>query len=589
MSVRAWIERLRGALRGSVGRHVATGEGPASGVEYVWSDDRVHLDGATLDGILFGEVLPGGAERAAWLQHQSLPGIRLLASDAQIESDDAAPWFFVAESLPDWPPTLLEQAWLTAACEEVDAVVLAAGAAAGPAAAALPPVALYRRGAWRPDSMSRRIAAVKTDPVTKSIGVCPAEETVGPGAVDRRGEYSRPRTLPGRWRISLRTPPAVPVQEPRTAAGPILVTAPFLARGGAEHTLLETAAWLASGGHARFVFATLAPHRRELGDRRADVAPISTLLYSLGDLLHPAAMYGALLALIDRHSVPLLYNANGSTLFYEFARRLRRDRPQLAIVDHLYDHRIGYIDWYEDDLRDVVDCCVAENHVIAETLVARGWEAARVPVVWPCGRPATTIPTGTEAEAARLAIRDRLGVAPQEILILTAARAHPQKRPLDWVELARRCRDLPVRFLWVGGGDLESELDRAIAALGSDRIRRLPFRDDVPALLAAADIACLVSEFEGLPVFLIEALQSGRPFLCTNVGDVGRVLRGSGAGKVSGPPGDLDALEAALREMLPDAAREAMGRAALRTAGRFDVASCASRYLEVFRSATERH
>ncbi|MEO7973198.1 MAG: glycosyltransferase, partial [Thermoanaerobaculia bacterium] len=134
------------------------------------------------------------------------------------------------------------------------------------------------------------------------------------------------------------------------------------------------------------------------------------------------------------------------------------------------------------------------------------------------------------------------------------------------------------------------ELDQALAASDTRNARRLPFRGDIPELLLAADIACLVSEFEGLPVFLLEALQLGRPFVATDVGDIARVVRPSGAGRVAGPPGDLDALASALRELLDPAARHAAGAAAAAAAANFGVASCAARYGTVFRSAiASRH
>ena len=42
--------------------------------------------------------------------------------------------------------------------------------------------------------------------------------------------------------------------------------------------------------------------------------------------------------------------------------------------------------------------------------------------------------------------------------------------------------------------------------------------------LVASDVGCLVSAHEGLPVFMLECLQLGRPFLGTRVGDLGTVL-----------------------------------------------------------------
>ena len=54
------------------------------------------------------------------------------------------------------------------------------------------------------------------------------------------------------------------------------------------------------------------------------------------------------------------------------------------------------------------------------------------------------------------------------------------------------------------------------AGLG-DRLRLLGYRDDVAALLAAADIFVLPSHFEGLPMSVIEAMLTGLPVVATDV------------------------------------------------------------------------
>jgi glycosyltransferase involved in cell wall biosynthesis len=362
----------------------------------------------------------------------------------------------------------------------------------------------------------------------------------------------------------------------------VLVTAPFLARGGAEHTLHATMSELTD--RFNFAIATLAPHRPELGDRRQDFRSLTERLYCLGDLVHPAAMYGMLVALVDALGAEVLYNANSTTLFYDFAPRLKHDRPGVRIVDHLYDHEVGYIDRYGPELLSSVDACVAENHRIAEVLVEqRGWPEERVPVIWPCGRPTSDFPAEGERDAVRRRLRDELGFADDDVIFLTAARMHPQKRPLDLVALADRVGDLErVQLLVVGGGDLEAEVDRAIAATGA-RIRRLPFRTDIPDLIVACDVGCLVSDFEGLPVFMLECLQAARPFLGTDVGDMGKVLRGTGAGIVVARPGDLAALEQAVRRLADDAERARLADRAAAAAARFEPAVCAEAYAEAFR------
>jgi glycosyltransferase involved in cell wall biosynthesis len=357
----------------------------------------------------------------------------------------------------------------------------------------------------------------------------------------------------------------------------VLVTAPFLARGGAEQTLFATLEALAPTN--RIVFATLAHHLPELGDRRQDFAAISPDLYSLGDWMHPDAMLPVLLRIIDSHRIRTLYNANSTTLFYDFARAIRRDRPRVRIVDHLYDHRVGYIEWYrQSDLVDCIDACVAENQPIADTLEADyGWPRDRAPVIWPCGRPPADLPPTAEHAAIRSRLRAELELPTDAVVVLVAARMHEQKRPLDLVRLARAVQDLErVHIVVAGGGPLEGAVDRAIAQAPEARIRRLGFRSDVPDLIVAADAGCLVSEFEGLPVFLLECLQLGRPFLGTEVGDLGRVLRDTGAGIVVHEPGDIDGLAAGVRRLADDRERCVLAEAARAAAHRFDPLHCAT-------------
>jgi len=333
-----------------------------------------------------------------------------------------------------------------------------------------------------------------------------------------------------------------------------------------------------------FSIATLAPHRPTLGDRRTDFLEITDRIYCLGDLVHPDAMTGILVALLDATGAEILYNANGTTLFYDFAPRLKAERPGLRIIDHLYDHRIGYIDRYAPGLENAVDACIAENRPIADVLIGeRGWAAHRVPVIWPCGRPEESLPPEGEHDRLRSTIRHELGVDDGDVVILSAARMHPQKRPLDLVALADRVKDLDrLQFILVGGGDLEKEVDRAIEAHPDARIRRLVFRTDIPDLIVASDVGCLVSDHEGLPVFMLECLQLGRPFLGTRVGDLGSVLDETGAGLVVDEPGDLDALELAVRQLADPEHRSALAAKAVAAAPRFSVAVCADAYARAF-------
>jgi glycosyltransferase involved in cell wall biosynthesis len=546
-------------------------------------------------------------EAEDWCRRQTLAELRAVGFDingAEVwrvdPTDEAlatveASFFAAPGRLPEAQPSQLESALMVAAAEAVDAVVLRIDRAAftfQPPIEAdavhtpeLRPWALYRSDAyrWLPaldavrPSHNRRLVKV-----IDSRGATELPREVELFNARRRGPYLSDADLGPMLRIQIRDASLLerrPAGDNRPA---VLVTAPFLARGGAEQTLHATLSALSRS--FRFSIATLAPHRPALGDRRRDFLDITNRIFCLGDLVHPDAMPGMLLALLEGEGAEVLYNANGTTLFYDFAPVLKSARPGLRIVDHLYDHEVGYIERYQPGLKASVDLCIAENRPIAEVLVnKRGWPAERVPVIWPCGRPQDALPPESHRPRLRRSIRHELGFVDDDVVILTAARMHPQKRPLDLVALAERVRDLDsLHFLLVGGGDLEGEVDHAIAAATGARIRRLAFRSDIPDLIVAADVGCLVSDHEGLPVFLLECLQLGRPFLGTRVGDLATVLDETGAGLVVDRPGDLDGLETAVRHLADSAIRAELAARAVAAAPRFSVAACAEAYAQAF-------
>jgi glycosyltransferase involved in cell wall biosynthesis len=600
-SARGLARRLR-----DLGR-VARG-GTAGGYRYVF-DPSPPPTPPLVELRLPAEVGPDAA--AAWCARQTLPELRAIGYHPDgteawrlpptgVADESEAPWFAAPGELAELLPVHLESALLVAAAESVDAVVLrervtpaldptprSAGDLDDPR---LRPYALYRSDSyrWHPGTgavhpTGRRSLVKLID--SGGVGVEPSSSETFSSS--RRGPYLATERLPSLLEVGVRDAALLNRSRLGGDRPTVLVLAPFLARGGAEHTLFETLNVLTD--RFRFAIVTLAPHRPALGDRREDFRSISERLYCLGDLVHPAAMYGMLVALIDSLAVDIVYNANGTTLFYDFAPRLKQDRPEIRIIDHLYDHRVGYIERYTPQLLDSVDACVAENHRIAEVLTRdRGWPAERVPVIWPCGRPSSAFAPPEQRAALRAAIREELGYETDDVIFLTAARMHPQKRPLDLVALSSLVQELDkVHFLIVGGGDLSDEVDEAIAAAAAARIRRLPFRTDIPDLIVAADVGCLVSDFEGLPVFLLECLQAGLPFLGTDVGDLGPVLRSTGAGVVVDTPGDLEALEDGVRRLAQDAERRRLAGRAAAAAEQFGVEACAAAYAAAFVGSDE--
>lgn len=126
-------------------------------------------------------------------------------------------------------------------------------------------------------------------------------------------------------------------------------------------------------------------------------------------------------------------------------------------------------------------------------------------------------------------IRAELGIAPGALLVLFLARFTVQKQPLAMIRAFRDA--LPhvpgMHLLMVGDGDLKEEGLRLARESGEDsrHISFLPFRLDVPDILAAADIFVLPSLWEGLPIGLLEAMAMGKAIIASDVDGTGEVMR----------------------------------------------------------------
>lgn len=130
---------------------------------------------------------------------------------------------------------------------------------------------------------------------------------------------------------------------------------------------------------------------------------------------------------------------------------------------------------------------------------------------------------GPEAAAA---LRSELGISEAELVVLYAGRLVPDKGPdvllAAAAHLAQHVQH-PVRFLLAGDGPLRAGLEaqaRAISPAGPVRVTCLGTRADLPALLALADVVALPSRWEGLPMFLLEAMAAGKPIVASAAGGI---------------------------------------------------------------------
>jgi len=135
--------------------------------------------------------------------------------------------------------------------------------------------------------------------------------------------------------------------------------------------------------------------------------------------------------------------------------------------------------------------------------------------------------------ADREALRGDLGIAPEEIAIVTTGRLAEIKRQADAIEAVARLRreGLAARLFLIGDGPMRGALEAAAGRLGDPRaVTFLGAREDATSLLPAFDIFTLPSGSEGLPNALLEAMAAGLPCVASRVGGVPEVVDSGRAG-----------------------------------------------------------
>lgn len=229
-----------------------------------------------------------------------------------------------------------------------------------------------------------------------------------------------------------------------------------------------------------------------------------------------------------------------------------------------------------------VNRVVAVSATQLDELRRLGYPAERITVI-PNGIP-SPVPS-----RPRDAVRAELGLAEDDVLALLVATLRPEKRPEVFLEAVRRAHSREPRLRGaIAGGGPRLEGMRSLAAETPGVVRVLGERRDVPDLIAAADLVCLTSTAEGLPLTILEAMALSRPVVATRVGGIPDAVTDGRTGTLV-PAGDTDAFAEALVRLARDRAlRRKMGEAGAADFGeRFTLAAMSDRYGEVLSALVE--
>lgn len=292
-----------------------------------------------------------------------------------------------------------------------------------------------------------------------------------------------------------------------------------------------------------FVLITTERLSEQHGSLHGQTESMALGFYDLAELAPPHLFLPMLRHLRAVYQPALVWIPNGAPWQCDNAAGIREVFTGIPIVDQqAYDTEAGWIARYADPGIQSHDRFIAINTKIQETFIRRyGIDPAKIDMIYHSVNLDMVGPLARSDEERRAA-RAKYGLPAAGRIIGWIGRLTKQKRPLEFLEFARRAaaQGDDLHFVMIGNGELADECDAFIERHGLTCITPIRFSNSMGELFAVMSGLLGTSEYEGLPISMLEALSMGVPVFSTDVGDVGVVLEQYGTGQVTAADWDLD-------------------------------------------------
>jgi glycosyltransferase involved in cell wall biosynthesis len=332
--------------------------------------------------------------------------------------------------------------------------------------------------------------------------------------------------------------------------------------GGAEKTLFALATLL---DHRKFPVAgvvSLKPAGHYALRLREQGVTVEAL-----DLARPSRPADArrLAAIIERERPDVVH-----AVMYQAIQLARMAKPLTTVPFKLVSSpRVNYRSrsWWtllvDRWLKERDDLLIAESEASRRFLLKKlGYQPAKVLTI----RNGVDLAGWSPSKIDRQKKRMELRLGGTDVLVGAIGRLDRQKGFATLIEAMARLKGTALRCAILGDGP---EHDRLAALIRKHEVERtvwlLGEKDEIPSWLAAFDLYCLPSLWEGLPNSLLEAMALGLPVVASDVDGVPEAVTDGKSGLLV-PPAKPAALARALQALSSDADRRAALGAAAKAA-----------------------
>ncbi|BAZ45462.1 putative group 1 glycosyl transferase [Chondrocystis sp. NIES-4102] len=193
------------------------------------------------------------------------------------------------------------------------------------------------------------------------------------------------------------------------------------------------------------------------------------------------------------------------------------------------------------------------------------------------------------SESEVMAVRQELGLTPEDKLLLCIAEFTPNKRHRDQLIALKKLQRPDVHLAFAGDGQIRSQIEQLTLKLGLEKqVHFLGFRPDIPVLICASLATLLTSQREGLPRSIMEAFCAATPVIGTKIRGIQDLVADDCGLLVE--VGDTDGLAQAIKQVLDNPQKTAqMGENGRQKIKSYSVDRIIELYTNIYNQALVNH